>query len=169
MYYINLFFAFSILGFLIENIWNYFFEDEKGSGILIGPWTPIYGIGSLFIIVVFNFIQKNIHLPGWINCYLLAIVMLISLTLIEFIGGILIEKIFHKTFWDYRKFSLSFGKYISLEISLIWAFSSILLAYIIEPLIHIYLYQIPNYLTILFIFLLVIDILYLCITKKIHK
>lgn len=169
MYYINIFFIFSICGFLIENIWNYFFEDETGSGILIGPWTPIYGFSSIIIIIIFNLIYKYIHLPGFIICYLFALIMMIILTIIEYLGGIFIEHYFHKTFWDYSKFTFSYGKYICLEMSLIWAFSSVILAYVIEPLIHQYINNIPTYITIFYLILFIIDNIVTYLNKKVHK
>lgn len=46
MYYINCFFLYSFLGFIIENIVHLINKDDSGSGILYGPWTPIYGVGS---------------------------------------------------------------------------------------------------------------------------
>ena len=47
MYYINNFFMYSILGHIFESIIYLFCEGE--SGILYGPWTPVYGIGVVII------------------------------------------------------------------------------------------------------------------------
>ena len=53
MYYFNVFFVFSILGHLVENL----FYTSRDSGILYGWWTPIYGIGTATVIYVYNLIS----------------------------------------------------------------------------------------------------------------
>ena len=58
MYYIKYFFITSILGFFLETIVCTNYE----SGILYGPWTPIYGIGSIIIIYVSDKILKKKNL-----------------------------------------------------------------------------------------------------------
>ena len=106
-----------MFGYIMECICNFICKEKPGSGILSLPWTPIYGFGLVLILLVYNFIQKNIHVLGYQKAILLSISMMIILTLIELIGGIFIEKTFHKTFWDYRKFKFNIGKYIALEVS----------------------------------------------------
>ena len=73
------------------------------------------------------------------------------------------------TFWDYRPFKYNVGKYISLEISLIWAFSSVILAYIVEPIIKPFIKVIPTYITIMFICLFIIDNIVTYAGGKVHK
>ena len=51
MYYINLFFIYSLLGFLFENFLNIITNATFNSGVLYVPWTFIYGN-------LFNFIFK---------------------------------------------------------------------------------------------------------------
>ena len=103
MYYINCFFLYSFLGFFIENIVHLINKEDSGSGILHGPWTPIYGVGSVLILVIAKLVFRILTLKKWLEVLIVAIVMMIILTLIEWIGGVLIEKFFHITFWDYRK------------------------------------------------------------------
>lgn len=55
MYYMNYFFVFSILGYLLETFFNKGFE----SGILYGPYTPVYGIGVCLVIFVFHFLKRK--------------------------------------------------------------------------------------------------------------
>ena len=54
MYYLNIFFIFSILGHIIEN----FVYVHVDSGILYGYWTPIYGLGVLLIITIKLSLEK---------------------------------------------------------------------------------------------------------------
>ena len=134
MYYINCFFIYSIIGFLFEHIIYFLLGHEGDSGILYGPWTPVYGIGILIIILVSNFIFKNLHSSKLLQTLVIFIAVVVLLTTIELLGGILIEKIFKITFWDYSNFKFHIGKYIALEISLAWGLLSIFVVYIIKPL-----------------------------------
>ncbi|MCI9110656.1 MAG: hypothetical protein HFH47_02445, partial [Bacilli bacterium] len=44
------FFVYSILGYILEIIFGFAIGAHvPKSGILYGPWTPIYGIASVFI------------------------------------------------------------------------------------------------------------------------
>ena len=84
-------------------------------------------------------------------------VLLVVLTFIEWLGGIIIEKIFDKTLWNYKNYKYNLGKYITLEMSLIWGITSILLIYLIKPLIDKLIKHIPKILTIFLSFLFIID------------
>lgn len=168
-YYINIFFIFSMFGYIMECIFNFICKEKPGSGILSLPWTPIYGFGSVLIVLVYNFIQNDIHILGYQKAILLSFSMMIILTIIELIGGIFIEKTFHKVFWDYRKFKFNIGKYISLEVSLIWAFSSVIISYIVIPFLKPYILTIPEYITITFIILFILDNIHMYLTGKINK
>ena len=55
MYYINSFFIYSILGHFIEG----FFYTNSDSGILFGYWTPVYGIGVVSILLIYDFLDKS--------------------------------------------------------------------------------------------------------------
>ena len=83
--------------------------------------------------------------------------------------GILIEKIFHVVFWDYTKLKFNFGKYISLETSLCWMIGSILVIYVLQPLIVKFIFYIPNYISFILIFLMIIDFIIIFVKKKPHK
>lgn len=153
MYYINYYFIFSIIGHFLESI---LFNK---SGILLGYWTPIYGIGSIIIL----FINKKIN--GKFKPLKLFLLCSIILSIIEAIGGELIENIFQITFWDYSNYKFNLGKYISLEISIIWGLASLLLIYILKPITDKIISKIPKYLTFVLIIILFIDIFLTIIIK----
>lgn len=169
MYYINCFFIYSFLGFLIENVISIIKKEGIGSGILYGPWTPIYGIGSILILIISKFIFNILKVKKIFEILIVLLVITIILTLLEWIGGVLIEKIFHVTFWDYREFRFNIGKYISLEVSLIWGIGSLIIIYVIQPILNKFIYLIPNYITYILIVLIIIDIIIVFTKKKTHK
>ena len=62
MYLLNCFFVYSILGYFLEMVFGLFVSSHPESGILYGPWTPIYGIASVLIIIISDKLFKNLHL-----------------------------------------------------------------------------------------------------------
>ena len=169
MYYINSFFIYSFFGYIYECIYNKFKNNENGSGILYGPYTPIYGVGSVIILFISKFIFNILKLPKILEILIMLISITIILTFIEWLGGILIENIFKVTFWDYRRFKYNIGKYIALEASLIWLLGALLIIYIIQPLLDKFIYLIPNYITYLLILVMLIDFTIVFIKKKVYK
>ena len=75
------------------------------------------------------------------------------------IGGILIEKIFGIVFWDYSDCKYNIGKYICLEMSLLWGIASIAFIYLLKPLIDKIIKHIPNIVIYILIFLILLDLI----------
>ena len=152
MYYLNYFFLYSIIGHIIETTLGY------NSGILYGYWTPVYGIGVVIILFLYNKLKEK-NLSDLKIGFLLFILSFLFLTIIEWIGGILIEKIFDKVFWNYSKLPLNIGKYIAIEISLIWGVGSLVITFILKKYTDIVVEKIPKFITLIFSILFVIDLI----------
>ena len=167
MYYLKCFFIYSFIGFIYENIIELVRGKKPGSGMLYGPFTPIYGIGALLILVISKFIFNILNLNKVLEVIIIVLSLTIILTVLEWIGGILIEKIFHVTFWNYSNFKFHIGKYVALEVSFIWALGSLLVIYVLQPLIDKFIFSIPSYVTYIFIF--TIDLVVTFSSKKVHK
>lgn len=165
MYYLNTFLLYSILGFLLETGISMITKSHFQSGIMHGPWTPIYGLGVIVIILLSNYLFYNLHMPRWIETIFAFIIITIILTALEWLGGVLIEKCFHIVFWDYSKEAFSIGKYISLSKSLIWGVGSIIFIYAIKPLLEGIVKNIPSTLTIIITFIFILDFIITFIQK----
>lgn len=159
-YYINIFFLCSFLGFCLETFLKTFFMPAMNNGILFGPWIPVYGFGAVLVIVIMRLIFNRLNIPRWAKIGLLFISVTVILTLLEFLGGILIETIFHKVYWDYSNLKFNMGHYVALEISLLWGIFSLIFIYIIKPLEEKIIKKIPRWLTILVSFLFIIDAIF---------
>ncbi len=160
MYYLNCFFLYSIFGFGLETIWAIITKSGFKSGFLYGPWTPIYGIGAVIILLLSKYFFMNLHMPRWIETIIVFFILAIFLTCIELLGGIAIEKIFNTTFWNYSNNKLSIGKYISLNMTFIWGVISILFIYVIHPLIDKFINKIPLPITIIISLLFISDFIF---------
>lgn len=159
MYYVNCFFVYSFLGFLFETTLAFFTKQNFTSGILYGPITPIYGIGVILILTISHYFFMNLHLPRWRETIIVFFILIATLTLLEWLGGILIEKLFGIVFWDYSQLPFHIGHYISLEISFLWGFLSIILIYIIKPIINPLVEAIPLPVSIILIILGITDVI----------
>ncbi len=166
MFYINCFLLYSILGYLLETLAAFITKSNFKSGILFGPWTPVYGLGAVLIILISRYFFVNLHMPRWKETIIVFIVITFVLTLIEWIGGIGIEFLFKKVFWDYSSDPTSIGHYISLRMSLIWGIGSILFIYVIYPFLKNFIKHIPLYVTVPFALLFLFDVVYTIVTKE---
>lgn len=165
MYYINLFLVSSIFGFLIETSLKTFVFHSMNNGIMFGPWVPVYGFGVVVIVLVGDYILKKDGISSlWKNILIFGIVSFL-LTLLEFIGGNLIEMFFHEIYWDYSDLKFNIGNYIALEMSLVWGVCSLIIIHFIRPILDKIIKKTPKFITILVLILFVIDFLYTVISR----
>lgn len=166
MYYLNCFFIYSILGYMIETIISLITSNGFKSGILTLPWTPVYGIGVVTILFVSNYLFKNLHMPRFWETIIMFLVVGIVLSFLEALGGVLIEKIFGVVFWDYSSQRFHIGHYISLEMTLVWGIASVIFIYILNPLLEGIIKRTPTWVTMLFIILFIMDSIGTLIIRK---
>lgn len=159
MRYLNIFYFFSIAGYILETLLLKNYE----SGILFLPWTPVYGIGILIALFIYNKIKDKI--PKWLEIIFHFISCALILSLIELIGGYLIEFTFNKVYWNYNLLKYNLGKYISLESALIWGIGSTVTIYMLYPFLIKTLNKIPKWWTIILSIIFLIDITTTLIVK----
>lgn len=162
---INCFFIYSVIGFLFEATYNLITSNHFSSGIMYGPWTPIYGIGAILTIQIHKFIFEKSNQNKFVKNLIFFITIIIVLTILEWLGGILLESIFHETLWNYKNYKFHIGKYIALEISLSWALLAFILVYLIKPIVDKIKLKIPKIITVILIILYVIDSVITLITN----
>ena len=166
MYYINCFFIYSIFGYILETVVAFLTHTNFKSGILSLWWTPVYGIGAVTILFISNYLFKNLHMNRVYETIIVFFVVAITLSVIEVLGGVLIEKTFGITFWNYSNHIYPVGKYISLEMTIIWGLSSIVFIYVIHPVLNNLIKKIPNWITTLLIIIFIYDVTKTIIVKK---
>ena len=85
----------------MESIFRSICEKKLiNTGFLRGPFCPIYGIGSIIMVV---FLENFAEAP-----ILLFFTSMVVLTLWEYIVGVLLEKIFDTKYWDYSDHKFNF-------------------------------------------------------------
>lgn len=158
MYYLNYFFIFSIFGHFLESVMFKLFDWNLESGFLYGYWTPVYGLGVVLIIFISKKLFSKLKLNKFLEVIIFIIVITFILTFIEYLGGNILEIIFKKEFWNYSDHKYHFGKYIALDISLIWGICSIIFLYLIKPWMDKVVSHIPKWLTIFMLALFIVDL-----------
>ena len=90
-----LFWFFSILGWILEVIVCSICDKRiVNRGFLIGPYCPIYGFGSLIMLILSPY--KD-HL---FTCFILSLFLC---SVLEYFASFLMEKLFKIRWWDYSK------------------------------------------------------------------
>lgn len=116
--YYNLFWIFivcSVVGLLLETIVSTPINGrlEDRTGLLWGPFSPIYGIGGVLMTVTLNHIRGK-------NLLLIFVVAAIVGASFEFFSGWLLENVFGIVAWSYYDQAFSFGGHTSLTLAVVW-------------------------------------------------
>ncbi len=107
-------------------------------GFLNGAWCPIYGTGATVVILCLSPIKEHI--------ILLFLASFALTSLIEFITGFALEKMYKCRWWDYSDRRFNICGYICLEFSIIWGVVGVIFVIIINPVIVDFLSIIPLWL-----------------------
>lgn len=122
-----LFYITSIIGYFYELILNYINTNKFFShGILNGPWLPIYGTGSLLIMLLLKCNKKPFVV------FLLS--FLVTGTL-ELISGFMLLKFLKMRLWDYTGYFLNINGFVCLLSALCFGIGGLLVIYVIYPLV----------------------------------
>lgn len=161
------FFIYAFLGWCMEVSYAVL---DKGKfcnrGFLNGPICPIYGFGMVTILLLVTPVQDKL--------FLLFMFSMILTTLIEFITGFALEKIFRAKWWDYSDLPFNIKGYVCLKFSVYWGIACTFVIRIIHSLIYALVQITPNLLMIIllavFTILMLSDsIVTICTILKLKK
>ena len=107
------------------------FSIDNYSGFLSGPITPVYGIGVLIILITNKYIIEKIKTNRFLKIIISFFVFAILLSLIELLGGVLLKELLNVELWNYSNKKYNIGKYMCLELALVWGVFSLLFIYFI--------------------------------------
>jgi len=146
--WILLFYVYCMLGWLWESCYVSIKHHRwVNRGYLYGPWLPIYGSGAVLILFI--------TIPVKENNILIFFTGMLGASLLEYVTGMVMEKLFQIRYWDYSKEPFNINGYISIGTSLVWGVFSVLLVNCLHPQVERLIIWIPVWAT---------DILSLCLT-----
>ena len=140
LYQILIYFViYSFLGWIAEVIYHTVtYGEVENRGMLNGPVCPIYGVGIVGCFLISDAVMSAIS-NGQVtdgrslNGVLVFIGGGILATLLEYVTGYVLEKLFHMRWWDYRGKPFNIDGYVCVEFSIIWGFVAVFVVKILHP------------------------------------
>jgi uncharacterized protein len=125
--YFVLFFVYSYLGWIIEAFYRSFTQKRfVNAGFFTGPIVPLYGFGALLLLFI-NSYTSGFILP------IKIIIYFFSLSTLEYLTDLALEYIFHLKLWDYSNDYLNFQGRVCLSFSFAWTVLAMLFLLVIHP------------------------------------
>ena len=124
-----LFFFGSILGFVLEGIWQIMKKGqwENHSSTILGPFCIIYGIAAVLLYIMSKHLGKR-------KVLVLFAVFAVLGSALEFFASIFQEMVFGSISWNYKKQFLNIGGRISLKMTVIWGLLGVMFTKLFYPL-----------------------------------
>ena len=165
MYYTKIFLLYSLFGFIMESTLYKNIKINKHSGIFFGPITAVYGVGIVTIELLNKYFFSKIKNNKILKIIIEFVTLTLILSLIEHIGGTVLNYLFDIDMWDYSREKIHFGKYVCLKNSLIWGLLGIAYIHIFKAFTDKIINQITKKETYLFLVIFVLDTIITLITK----
>lgn len=125
--YILLFFISAVLGWIMEVICKLFeFHRFINRGFLIGPYCPIYGVGSVAVTA-----SLTRYADSPIVVFIMAIVIC---GILEYMTSYVMEKLFHARWWDYSQRHMNLNGRICASTLIPFGLLGLVMIYLVKPL-----------------------------------
>lgn len=165
MYYINSFFLYSLFGFIMESDVYKISNSRRHSSIFYGPYTVVYGVGMLSLILLKKYVIDRLKCGRILKLIITYLLCFILLTFVEFICGYITNLVFGIDMWNYENKTYNFGKYICLELSLIWGIFGVVYVYFLKGFTDRVIKLIPRWFSYLFVIIFFADLVWVFLTK----
>lgn len=105
-------------------------------GFLNGPYCPIYGCGVVIVVAVLTPIKESL--------FILFLGSMLLTTVLEFLTGFILEKVFHNKWWDYSDKPFNIMGYVCLKFSILWGLACTFIMKVLHPSIYKFITIIPH-------------------------
>ena len=133
-----LFFIGSTFGWVLELFFRKFFSGTNpehkwiNPGFCVGPYVPLYGFGLCILFLLATLGERwNVHTAG--GRIALFAAMALSMTVIEYIAGVVSLKMLHVRLWDYSRRWGNIQGLICPLFSFFWAVISAVYYFCVHP------------------------------------
>jgi len=126
LYYFFIFFIYSVIGWIVESTYITI-KNKKivNRGFLVGPYCPIYGFGSLAMILYLTQYKDNI-----LTIFLLATIIC---CILEYVTSYIMEILFKTRWWDYSNYKFNLNGRICGQNAILFGLGGIIIIYLIHP------------------------------------
>lgn len=130
------FFIYSFFGWIWESCYVSLKKRHwVNRGFMHGPMLPIYGSGAVVVLVAVIGVRDN--------DVLIFLLGMTAATVLEYVTGAVMERLFHVKYWDYSNQKLNVNGYICVSSSLCWGVFSVLLIKVIHVPIEQFVLKLP--------------------------
>lgn len=121
-----LFFIYAFLGWCTEVSYAALKTGRfVNRGFLNGPVCPVYGCGAVIVLWALEPLRGNL---------LLLFLGSVALTsLLEWLTGFVLERLFHQRWWDYSQEPFNLNGYICLRFSIAWGLACLFVVKLLHP------------------------------------
>ena len=134
--FIWIFFIYAFLGWCTEVSYAALVTGKfVNRGFLNGPVCPIYGFGVVIVLSCLTPLADNLLI------LFLGSVLLTSV--LEWLTGFVLEKLFHQRWWDYSDEPFNLSGYICLRFSIAWGFACMFVVTLLHPTVLLLIRLIP--------------------------
>lgn len=153
--YFVYFIIYSVIGWIVETFYMLILTKKLSDrGFLIGPYCPIYGSGSIMMILYLTQYKDNV-----ITVFILGLVIC---SILEYLTSYVMEKLFNTRWWDYSYAKFNLNGRICGENCLLFGFGGVVVIYILQPLLSGLLGLVPsniiNIISIIILIIFIVDI-----------
>lgn len=130
-YYFMIFFTYSVIGWIVESLFVSLQSKPIhfiNRGFLVGPYCPIYGYGSLGMILYLEQYKNNL-----VTVFLLSVIIC---TILEYVTSYIMEKLFKTRLWDYSKKKFNLNGRVCGENAVLFGLGGVIIVYVVHPLLN---------------------------------
>lgn len=122
-------FLYSFMGWVWESCYVSIKQKKLvNRGFVTGPVCTIYGVGAVSVYLILRPLDGNI-----VMLYFGGVVVA---TLLEYVTAVVMEKMFHTSWWDYSNNKFNFQGRICLGSSIVWGFFTLMMFEVLQPFVE---------------------------------
>ncbi|NBI66500.1 hypothetical protein D1646_06655 [Pseudoflavonifractor sp. 60] len=121
-----IFFIYAFLGWCTEVSYAALVTGKfVNRGFLNGPVCPVYGFGVVIVLGCLTPLSENLPI--------LFVGSVVLTSILEWLTGFVLEKLFHQRWWDYSDEPFNLSGYICLRFSIVWGLACVFVVKLLHP------------------------------------
>ncbi len=151
---------YSFGGYILERIINLIaFGHWVENKVLIGPYQPLYGVGILLTIIIYDFVLKKYIGSKKVRILTLLVTAIITTGISEAVAGFGYEYLYDTSLWNYNLYFTCNLKYVCIIPTSLFGTLSFFAIILLHPYIKILEKMVLKNVAIILFILFIIDII----------